>query len=72
VLPAGIAESLVQYGFEKCRAESFITSDVTRFSGRYADMTGMVGVSDLTRPHDAVAVQQQVWGGDMSGQLATW
>ena len=44
--------------------------DLARFAGRYADMTGVLKVSNLTGLQDAMAVQQQVWGGDLSAQLA--
>jgi len=68
--PSNIGERLVAQGFEKGEPESFMVLDLDSINHSFDESDRVIEVKDLAGIRDAINVQQQVWGGDMSGQLA--
>jgi hypothetical protein len=69
-MPSNIGERLLAHGFEKGEPESFMVLELDSIAQFFDESEGVVEVTDLAGIKDAIDVQQQVWGGDMSGQLA--
>lgn len=68
--PFNIGERLLAHGFEKGEPESFMVLELDSIAHPFNESDCVVEVTDLAGIKDAIDVQQQVWGGDMSGQLA--
>jgi hypothetical protein len=68
--PSNIGERLLAHGFEKGESESFMVLELDSITHPFDESDCVVEVTDLAGIKDAIDVQQQVWGGDMSGQLA--
>ena len=69
-LPTSIDKKLISHGFEKGESESFMALSLDELSMIDVDNDACVEVSDEQGIKDAISVQEQVWGGDFSGQLA--
>ena len=67
--PANIGERLVAHGFAAGEAEAFMVLELASIEQPLLDSGGCVKVTDVEGIKDAIAVQEQVWGGDFSGQL---
>lgn len=68
--PADIGERLLAHGFQQCEAESFMVLNLDSIHTESDAPDYIVEVSDLAGIKDAMTVQEQVWGGDMSDRLA--
>lgn len=68
--PSNIGERLLAHGFKKGEPESFMVLELDTIAHSFAESDSVVEVHNLAGIQDAINVQQQVWGGDMSGQLA--
>jgi len=69
-LPISIDKKLISHGFEKGESESFMALSLNDLSMMDVDNDACVEVSDEQGIKDAISIQEQVWGGDFSGQLA--
>lgn len=68
--PADIGARLLAHGFQQGDAESFMVLNLDFIHAEFEVPDYVVEVSDLAGIQDAIAVQEQVWGGDMSDRLA--
>lgn len=69
-LPISIDKKLISHGFEKGESESFMALSLHDLAMMDVDNDACVEVSDEQGIKDAISIQEQVWGGDFSGQLA--
>ncbi|MGR6838069.1 GNAT family N-acetyltransferase [Aliivibrio wodanis] len=69
-LPINIGEKLISHGFEKGESESFMALSLNTLPMVSINNNVCVEVIDEQGIKDAISVQEQVWGGDFSGQLA--
>lgn len=79
--PADIGENLLRHGFTKGETESFMALDLNAIdslstvdklsviNSQSKELGDVTKVSDLEGITDAMAVQQAIWGGDLSGQM---
>jgi hypothetical protein len=68
--PPDIGDALVAHGFIRGEAESFMALDLELIEQPLPDNGLCVEVTDINGIRDAIAVQEQVWGEDRSGQFA--
>jgi predicted acetyltransferase len=66
--PSNIGELLIKQGFEKAETESFMALDLTQAKYSLDNNIVFAEVTDEQGIRDAIAVQEQVWGGDFSWQ----
>ncbi|GLR77138.1 GNAT family N-acetyltransferase [Aliivibrio sifiae] len=69
-LPINIGEKLKSHRFEKGESESFMALSLNALPMVSINNDECVEVIDEQGIKDAISVQEQVWGGDFSGQLA--
>ena len=67
--PADIGERLLAHGFQQGEPESFMVLDLDSIHTEFDEPDYIIEVSDLAGIKDAITVQEQVWGGDMSDRL---
>lgn len=69
-LPVSIGEKLQFYGFKKEEPESFMALGLDSLPEFDIENDLCFEVNDEKGIRDAISIQEQVWGGDYSGQLA--
>ncbi|HFG1918904.1 TPA: GNAT family N-acetyltransferase [Vibrio cholerae] len=66
--PSNIGNVLLANGFEQAESESFMVLDLSKATSETFDESQITEVSDSKGIHDAIRVQEQVWGGNFDWQ----
>ena len=64
--PANIGEKLIQHGFVAEESESFMVLDLDSIKSNFTESEICVEVSDAQGIKDAISVQEEVWGSELS------
>ncbi|MEJ2766011.1 GNAT family N-acetyltransferase [Photobacterium sp. MCCC 1A19761] len=68
--PADLGAALLTHGFTREASESFMVLPLETVEAQMPVPDCVVEVSDIDGIRDAIRVQEQVWGGDFSHQMA--